>query len=226
VTSTQKTRLPLSKERVLRAAVELADQDGIAAVSMRRLAQELGVEAMSLYNHVANKEEILDGVVDLVMSEFPSTIEGDWKQVVRARILAARQVLLRHPWASRVIETRKSPTPAVIAYMDSSLGILRSGGFSIDLAHHAIHALGSRLFGFAQELYDDSEALAESPEIAALMLRQMAETYPNVSELALAISHDPASTVGTGCDDQFEFEFALDLLLDGLDRMRAAEASA
>jgi AcrR family transcriptional regulator len=226
VTAIEKTRLPLNRERVLRAAVDLADRGGIEAVSMRRLAQELGVEAMSLYNHVANKEEILDGIVDLVVAEIPPATSGGWKAVLRARILAARQVLLRHAWASRVIETRKNVTPAVVGYLDSMLGILRSGGFSVDLTHHAVHALGSRMFGFAQELYDDSQALAESPEVAAVMLRQMADVYPHVSEMALAVSHDEESTVGTGCDDQFEFEFALDLLLDGLDRLRRANSKA
>jgi AcrR family transcriptional regulator len=204
--------------------VRLADEAGIEAVSMRRLAQELGVEAMSLYNHVANKEDILDGMVDLVVAEFAPLTAGDWKSVLRERILGARQVLLRHPWASRVIETRKTVTPAVIAYLDSMLGVLRTAGFSIDLTHHATHALGSRMFGFAQELYDDSDALAESPEVAAVMLRQMASVYPYVSEMALAVSHDEQSTVGTGCDDQFEFEFSLDLMLDGLERLRDRES--
>jgi AcrR family transcriptional regulator len=217
-----KHRAPLSRERVLGAAVRLADRDGIESVSMRRLGQELGVEAMSLYNHVAHKEDLLDGLVDVVVAEIDPPISADWRTAFRERVLAARRVLLRHPWASGAITSRKTVTPTVMAYMDSTIGILRDGGFSVDMTHHVMHVLGSRILGFAQELYDDSEALAESPEIAAMMLEQLAGSYPHLSELAQAVTHDAESTVGTGCDDQFEFEFALDLILDGLERLRDA----
>jgi hypothetical protein len=112
-------------------------------------------------------------------------------------VLSARRALLRHPWASRVIESRTDPTPTVIEYMDAMIGILRTGGFSIDLTHHAMHAMGSRLLGFSQELFDDSPD--DPPEIQAIMAQQMAEKYPYISELAAAISHDDASVVGQGC---------------------------
>jgi AcrR family transcriptional regulator len=214
-------RHPLSKQRVLEAAVRLADSAGIEALSMRRLGQELGVEAMSLYNHVANKEEILDGMVDIVVGEIdPPTTGTDWKSAMRHRILSARRSLLRHPWASAVIVTRVNVTPAMLQYMDSMAGILRGGGFSIDLTHHAFHVLGSRILGFVQELYDDSEAMADSPDASAVMLQQMAGVYPYITEMATAITHDSQTTVGSGCDDQFEFEFGLDLILDGLERLR------
>jgi AcrR family transcriptional regulator len=209
-------REPLSRERVLRAAVTLADQGGAEPLSMRRLARELGVVPMALYKHVANKDELLDGMVDVVVGEIAPPAGGaDWKPAVRQRVLSARRVLLRHPWASRVLESRTHPTPAVLAYMDSMIGMLRAGGFSVDLAHHAIHAMGSRLFGFTQELFDDTAGAA--PDADAL--RALA-AFPHITELVRAITHDQGSVVGLGCDDQFEFEFALDLLLDGLERLR------
>jgi AcrR family transcriptional regulator len=216
-------RVPLSRDRVLRAAVALADQVGADALSMRKLAQELGVVPMALYKHVANKDELLDGMIDVVVGEIDPPLTGtDWKTTVRERVLSARRVLLRHPWASRVIESRAEATPTVLAYMDAMIGIFRAGGFSIDLTHHAMHAMGSRLLGFSQELFDDTADL--DPDRAAAMLREMAGRYPNVAELVTAITHDQASVVGSGCDDQFEFEFTLDLMLDGLERLRDSKA--
>ena len=212
-------RVPLSRERVLRAAVALADEGGVDALSMRRIAQELGVVPMALYKHVSNKDELLDGMVDVVVGEIDPPPSGtDWKTTIRQRVLSARSALLRHPWASRVLESRTDPTPTVLQYMDSMIGIFRAGGFSIDLTHHAMHAMGSRLLGFSQELFDDSVDL--DPAATAVMLQRMAGRYPSITELVTAITHDDASVVGQGCDDQFEFEFALDLLLDGLERLR------
>ena len=212
-------RVPLSRERVLGAAVALADEGGVDALSMRKLAQELGVVPMALYKHVSNKDELLDGMVDVVVGEIDPPARGtDWKTAIRQRVLSARSALLRHPWASRVIESRADPTPTVLEYMDSMIGMFRAGGFSIDLTHHTMHAMGSRLLGFTQELYDDSVDL--DPEATAVMVQQMAGKYPHITELVMAISHDEASVVGQGCDDQFEFEFALDLLLEGLERLR------
>jgi AcrR family transcriptional regulator len=218
-------RAPLSRERVLHAAVDLADREGIEAVSMRRVGQELGVEAMSLYNHIANKEDLLDGMVDAVVGEIgPDADDGDWKPALRNRILAARRTMLRHPWASAVIGSRTQPSPAMMGYMDTTGGIFLRGGFSVDLMHHAFHALGSRVLGFSQELFDDSSELDQSPEMQAVMLQQMAAVYPNITKVVLQVNHDEASVVGSGCDDQFEFEFALDLMLDGLERLRDREA--
>ncbi len=219
-------RAPLTRERILETAVALADGGGVDSISMRRIAQELGVVPMALYKHVANKDELLDGMIDVVVGEIDPPLEGaDWKTAMRERILSARQALLRHPWASRVLESRGEPTPTVIAYIDSMMGIFRTGGFSVDLMHHAMHVMGSRLLGFSQELYDDS---ASMPEDEALeMWTQMADAYPNIAALVGEIaggeiSHDEGSGVGDGCDDQFEFEFALDLILDGLERLRKA----
>ena len=213
-------RIPLSRDRVLRAAVRLADEAGMESLSMRNLAEELGVKAMSLYNHVTNKEDLLDGIVDILVNEIDlSSSSDDWKIAIRERVLSAREVLVRHPWAYRVIESRATLTPTMLRYMDSIIGIMRDGGFSIDLAHHAMHALGSRLLGFVQELFDDSEELASSPDVAAIMLQQMTAEYPNISAMMIEITHDQDSIIGQGCDDQVEFEFGLDLMLDGLERL-------
>jgi len=215
-------RAPLSRDRVLRAAVALADDAGIESLSMRKLAEELGVVPMALYKHVAKKEELLDGMIDLVVGEIDPPVRGpDWKSAVRQRILSARRALLRHPWASRVLESRTNPTPMLLEYMDSMIGIFRAGGFSVDLTHHVMHAIGSRLLGFTQELFDDSRSV--DPEMQAIMLREIARKYPYVAEIAGAASHEGESVVGQGCDDQFEFEFALDLLLDGFERLQRQE---
>ncbi len=199
--------------------MSLADAAGTDVLSMRKLAQELGVVPMALYKHVANKDELLDGMVDLVVAEIGPPGAGEWKSAMRARILGARRALRRHPWAARVIESRTAPPPALLGYLDSMAGMFRAGGFSVALTHHAMHAMGSRLLGFSQELFDDTGA---APDPA--FVRQLARAYPHIAEIAgAAAGHDAASTVGA-CDDQVEFEFALDLLLDGLERLRAAEA--
>jgi AcrR family transcriptional regulator len=222
--ATAQPRPPLSRERVLAAAVALADARGLGELSMRKLAQELGVVPMALYKHVAGKDELLDGMVDVVVGEIDPPAGGsDWRTAIRGRILSARRALLRHPWASRVIESRANPTPAVVAYMDSMIGLFRAGGFSIDLTHHAMHAMGSRLLGFSQELFQEGTDLG--PEMDPAAVQAMAGAYPHITELVTAVTHDGASIVGEGCDDQFEFEFALELMLAGLERLRGREAA-
>jgi AcrR family transcriptional regulator len=201
---------------VLETAVELADRHGFGSVSMRRLGHELGVEAMSLYTHVRNKDDLLDGMVEAVMSEVPAVDAGDaWKPALRKAILGARGVLLRHPWMPDVIETRSAPGASMLRQYDTVMGILRGGGFSLDMTHHAIHMLGSRLLGFTRELFDDSPDL--DAETAQAMADQLRPTHPHVAEMALAATHDGG--LG-GCDTDFEFAFALDVILDGLDRLR------
>jgi AcrR family transcriptional regulator len=217
------SRAPLSKERVLATAVLLADEGGVDALSMRKIAQALGVVPMALYKHVTNKDELLDGMVDVVVGEIDPPASGtDWKTAVRQRVLSARRMLKRHPWASRVIESRAkartTPTPVVMEYLDSMIGIFRAGGFSIDLVHHAMHIMGSRMLGFSQELFEDNTDGEPDPD--AIPPEEMAARYPHITELAMAVAHDPESVVGSGCDDQLEFEFALDLMLDGLERLR------
>ena len=214
-------RVTLSRDRVLRAAVALADDSGIESLSMRKLAEELGVVPMALYKHVANKDELLDGMIDVVVGEIHPPISGtDWKSAVRQRILSARRALLRHRWASQVIESRTNPTPTLLEYMNSMIEIFRASGFSVSLTHHLMHAIGSRMLGFSQELFDDS---ANAGEIDPHRLREMARRYPYIAEIAGAASHDGESVVGSGCDDQYEFEFSLDLLLDGFERLRRRE---
>ncbi len=221
-------RLPLTRERVLQAAVGLADREGIEALSMRRVGHELGVEAMSLYNHIANKEDLLNGMLDVVVVEIdpPLEDESDWRRVFHERALSARQALKRHPWASAVIVSRTNPTPALLAYMDSMIGIVRRAGFSLDQTHHAMHALGSRALGFGQELFEGSgDDSPDDPQAMDLMIEQMATQFPYAAEIATQVRHDSESVVGAGCDDQFEFEFGLDLILDGLERLRLGEAT-
>jgi AcrR family transcriptional regulator len=225
----------LSRDKVLRAAVALADEGGAAVVSMRKLAQHLGVEPMSLYHHVSDKEDVLDGMVDVVVDEINArlaAIGGDaapgWKAALRERILHAREVMLAHPWAPEVILSRTTMSPAVLRYFEELAALLRGGGLPISLIHHTMHALGSRALGFAQELFTPrgGEEQAIDPEAAAAMMERMAADFPNLTEIAVIESggHDADSTLGW-CDDQFEFEFGLDLLLDGIERLHlAAEA--
>ena len=211
-------RIPLNRARVLRAAVELADRDGIDAVSMRKLGQELGIEAMSLYTHIRGKDDLLDGMVDVVVGEIPIDVEGsDWRTIIHRQVLAARSVMLRHRWAARIIETRSAPGPATLRYMEAVTGIVLAGGFSVDLTHHALHVLGSRVLGFSQDLFDDSGA--PDPEAAAAFATQLAAVFPNIGAIAMAASHEGG--IG-GCDDDYEFAFGLDLILDGLDRRRVS----
>jgi AcrR family transcriptional regulator len=217
-------RAYLNRERVLIAAVSLADKIGIDALSMRRLAQELEVVPMALYKHLKNKEELLDGMVEVVIAEIdPPVGDPDWRIVVRERVLSARRALQRHRWARSVLETRTNRTPAVLDYMDSFTGMFLAGGMSVDLTHHVMHAIGGRMWGFTQELFDDSAAQQAAPpmppEMQAEMFRQMGQRYPNILAVATSMTHDEGSAVGHGCDDQFEFEFALDLMLDGFARL-------
>jgi hypothetical protein len=166
-------------------------------------------------------------VVDALVEEIEEAAGGfavppqlpDWKAAVRERILLARQVMLRHPWAPAVIETRTTTSMAAVRYFEGLLGLLREGGFSYDLAHHAMHALGSRALGFASELFEPDDADAPERDDAA-MFEQMADQFPYIVGMLREIAHDdPDSTLGW-CDDQVEFEFGLDLILDGLERHR------
>src|SRR5215475_2279416 len=159
-------RAQLTRELVVTAAIDLADRDGIASISMRRLAQELGVEAMSLYTHVRNKDDLLDGMVDALVAEIPPGADGDdWKTSIRGMALGAREVFVRHPWAPATVQTRSAPGPAMLGYINAVIGTFRKGGFPIAQAHHALHILGSRLLGFTQDLFDDTAEL--EPEAAA-----------------------------------------------------------
>jgi AcrR family transcriptional regulator len=205
----------LGRERVLRAAIDLADRDGIESLSMRKLGQEVGVEAMSLYNHVRNKEDILNGMVDVVFSEIdvPSG-PTDWVTAMRQRAISARQALLRHPWAIGLMESRAQPGPATLKHHDSVLRNLRTAGFSVETAAHAYSVLDSYIYGFTlNELslpLDNSRQIAE---VAANIFRESPmHEYPHLAEMAIEHAMKP------GYDYGDEFEFGLDLILDGLKR--------
>ncbi len=208
-------RPPLSRDRVLRAAVALADQIGIESLTMRKLGEVLGVEAMSLYNHVANKSDLLDGMVDVVFGEIdlPSD-DGDWKQAMRRRALSARQALGRHSWAIGLMESRSSPGPATLRHHDAVLGCLRRAGFSIEMTAHGYSVLDSYIYGFAlQEASLPFHTAEETAEMAQEILAQLpADDYPYLTELARDYVLQPGYDYGN------EFQIGLDLILDGLER--------
>ena len=171
-------RAPLTRDRVLRAAVDLADRAGIEALSMRKLGQELGVDAMALYRHVRDKDDLLDGVVEVVVGEIERPPPGGpWKAALREHVMAARGVMLRHPWAPRILEERGTAGPAALAHIDAVLATLLAGGFSMELSHHALHSLSSRIFGFHQDLFDDS-GRAPDPEAEAQAHRDAGRQLP------------------------------------------------
>ena len=207
----------LNRAAVLQHAVDLADREGIEAVQMRRLAEDLGVVPMALYKHVANKDELLDGMVDVVVSELGPGERGGkaWKADVRRRILATRTTLRAHPWARSVIESRTARSVVVLGYLDSIARLFLAGGVSPDLTHHGMHALGSRVWGFTQDVFDAPDTAPPPPEAVAELARLM----PDLAVVASAVRHDDGSEVGHGCDNQFEFELALDMLLDGIERL-------
>jgi AcrR family transcriptional regulator len=205
----------LSRERVLRAAVELADRDGIGALSMRRLGQEVGVEAMSLYNHVRNKEDVLNGMVDAVFSEIDLPAgDAAWSTAMRQRAISARQALLRHPWAIGLMESRVQPGPATLRHHDSVLRNLRTAGFSVEMAAHAYSMLDSYVYGFTlNELSLPLDSSRQIAEVAGNILRENpAGEYPYLMEMAVEHAMKP------GYDYGDEFEYGLDVILDGLKR--------
>jgi AcrR family transcriptional regulator len=209
----RETRTPLSRERVLSTAVEFADQNGIGSLSMRKLGDALAVEAMSLYNHVANKERLLDGMVDVVFGEIELPSPGaDWKTAMRQRALSARQALNRHRWAIGLMESRSSPGVATLRHHDAVIGSLRAAGFSIAMAAHAYSLLDSYIYGFAlQEATLPFETAEETAEVAAMIWSELRpEDYPYLTELTVEHVLQP------GYDYGDEFEFGLDLILDGL----------
>lgn len=214
------TRKPLSRPRVLQAAVALADEAGLEAFSMRGLAQELGVVPMALYKHVANKEELLDGMVDIVFSEIelPSG-DLDWRSAMRRRALSTREALKRHSWAIGMMESRH-PGPANLRNHDAVMGCLRKAGFSFKTAIHAYSVQDAYIYGFALQERDTG---FKTPDSAGEAAQRRAETigaledYPHLVEIATKL---PAS----GYDNAVEFAWGLDLILDGLEQLRQAGA--
>lgn len=211
-------RAPLTRERVLAAAVAIADEGGIDSLSMRRLAGELGVKAMSLYNHVANKGDVLDSIVETVAGEIVIPTErDDWKAVIRVSTISAHETLLRHPWAND-LWMRQAPGPARLGYMELLLATLRQAGFSDELTYHAYHILQSHFLGYTvQALNYRSMAGQDMAGLATRFLETFpADDFPHFAEHVrqhLEPRHDDVSA----------FELGLDLILDGIERMRDAE---
>lgn len=214
-------RPPLSRERVLATAVELADRDGIDGLTMRKVGEALGVEAMSLYNHVANKGDLLDGMVDVVFAEIdlPTDPAVGWKEAMRTRCRSARQVLHRHPWAVALMDSRHTPGPANLGHHDAVLGVLIDAGLSLPLAGHAYATLDSYTYGFAlQESVIPVTDAADTARFATEVLDAQAEgAYPNMArftaEYVMAGEYEFAA----------EFDWGLDVVLDGIERAVVAE---
>jgi AcrR family transcriptional regulator len=204
---------------VLRAAVALADSGGIESLTMRRLGQDLGVEAMSLYKHVVNKDALIDGMVDLVFAEIelPSA-HTDWRTAMRDRAVSTRAALVRHPWATPLMQSRTAPGPATLLHHDTVIGTLRNAGFSVALTAHAFSVLDGYIYGFAmQQRSLPFDTLEEAQEVGRQMFARMpAGAYPHLTELTVQHILQP------GYDYGDEFEYGLDLILDGLDRALSA----
>jgi AcrR family transcriptional regulator len=212
-------RTPLSKERVLRAAVDLADAEGLEALSMRRLAKELGVEAMSLYNHVANKDEILNGIIEIVTGEIEVPANGaDWKASIRQSASSAHDAFLRHRWAVPLMMRTTNVIPTRMRWMEALLRTLREAGFSPNLTHHAYHALDSHITGFTLwQVSFPFDTREELLDLAEDFLRKIpADEYPYFLE------HAHQHLVEPDPNEPNEFDFGLDLILDGLERLRDA----
>lgn len=210
-------RAPLTRARTLQVAISLADGGGIESLSMRRLAGELGVEAASLYHHVKNKDDILDGLVDQVSSEIAlPAAGGDWRTAIRARSSSVRQVLRRHAWAVSLMASRKTPGPATLRHLDAGIGCLRGAGFSVPMAAHAISLIDSYVHGFVLE--EVNLPFGSPAELAAMTAAIMAQfpsdDFPHLFELTVGHVLRPGYEYGD------EFTFGLDLILNGLERLR------
>ena len=209
-------RARVTRDRIVRAAIDLADEGGIDAISMRRLGQVLGVEAMSLYKHVANKDEVLDGIADLVSAEIrvPDPT-GPWKQELRASAISAHEVLRGHGWASTLIESRVNAGPNRLRYLDAVIATLRGAGFPLPVVARAFGLLDSHTYGFTLQEQAWAFDPADSPELAAEMVATLPEgAYPNIVAMAQMVL-EPGEGV-------IDFEFGLDLILDGLERLLPA----
>ncbi|MFB6718854.1 TetR/AcrR family transcriptional regulator C-terminal domain-containing protein [Kribbella sp. NPDC056345] len=201
---------PLNRERVLRAAIALADRDGLEALSMRKLGNELGIEAMSLYNHVKNKSDLLDAIVDLVLTDIEVPPAGTpWKEAMRRRSISAHDVLVAHPWAALQIMSRFTIGPGMTKYLDSTLGRLLEGGFTVEGALDAWHTLDSHLYGFTLQEVNLPFAVEAAPDVSAQVVTGLdPEQFPHVTRV---ITH----VMQSGRVE--DFEFGLDLVLDGLE---------
>ncbi len=208
-------RTPLTRERITSAAVALADRTGINSLTMRKLGEALNVEAMSLYNHVASKSDLLDGMIDVVFGEIDLPVDGtDWTSAMRTRAISARKTLTRHRWAIGLMESRTTPGPATLRHHDGVIGILRRAGFPVAMTAHAFSALDSYIYGFAlQESTLPFDNGDETAELAQQILAGLpSDAYPYLKELTIEHVLKPGYDYGN------EFEIGLDLILDGLER--------
>ncbi len=224
------TREVLSRDRVLDAARDLADTSGLSAVTMRRVAAALGVEAMSLYHHVRGKEELLDGLAELVVREIQVALADsrvaepvDWRAELRHRCLTARTVMLRHPWAPRFLNGRPAMPLSLWSYYDDVLETMLRGGLDYHLAHRALHALGPMVLGFVQELFSPAGVDEADSGTTAHDLEAIADRAPHITAMVASEVHASADNRLGWCDTDSEFEFTLDLLLDGLERARGRD---
>ena len=208
------TRQPLTRERVLSTALELADREGLEGLSMRRLGAELGVEAMSLYHHVAGKDELLGGLIDLVFSEIEVPCDGGWQAAMRRRAISAREALTRHRWAVGLMESSPAPGPANLGHHDAVLRCLRENGFSVAMAAHAYSVLDSYVYGFALTQITLPFATGEEAASVAgqILGPNVATAYPHLAEIAAEHVMKPGYSYAD------EFEYGLDLILEGLSR--------
>ena len=227
--TTRAIRRPLNPERVVAAAMRLADAEGLSAVTMRRLAAELDVEPMSLYHHVPGKDRLLDALTHAILTEVDAAVtaavpaEDDWPTALRHPLLAARTVMVRHRWAPGLLGSRSSIPAGLYPYYEQILATMVRGGVSYHLAHRALHALGTMLLGFTQELFSpDSDGGSLDEEATEADFAAMAEALPHLSAMVAAEVHDHKEDPLGWCDSQNEFEFTLNLLLGGL--ARAAES--
>ncbi|WP_072622748.1 TetR/AcrR family transcriptional regulator [Spirulina major] len=206
---------PLSRDRILHTALHLVDNGGIAALSMRKLAEALGVKAMSLYNHVANKDDILDGIIDRVIGEIDlPPRDTDWQTAMRHRACSAHRVLMRHPWAASEIMARVNVGPAMLRYIDATLGCLRAAGFSFELADQAWNAIDSHIYGFTLQALNFPFEAADYATAAEQYLAMIPpEQYPHMN----ALTHQ---VIAGQYDGIHSFEFGLDLILQGLETLR------
>jgi AcrR family transcriptional regulator len=213
------SRVPLSRDQVLREAIGLADGEGLDSLTMRELGKRLGVEAMSLYNHVRGKDEVLDGMLDLVVAEIEApALDEEWRPAMRRRAISAREAFARHPWAAALIDSRMRSGPERLRYLDSIIGSLRRGGFSIELAASAFSLIDSYIYGFARQRGNmASRAAASDSEAAREFLEALPSAeYPYLAQMA-------AMQADSGYDEAGDFEFGLELILDGLERLLPAD---
>jgi AcrR family transcriptional regulator len=218
--SSPEPRIPLTRDRVLAEAVVMADEAGIGTLSMRKLAQRLGVEAMSLYYHVSSKDDILDGMIDIVVGEIELPGRGsDWKHAMRRRGISAHAAFARHPWSTALMESRTNPGPAALRYYDAVIGSLRGGGFSVPMAAHAFSVLDAYIYGFGlQEMSLPFEGEEQAHDVAGDLLESFpVDEYPSLYELIVDHALQP------GYDYAAEFEWGLALILDALEQRTGSE---